>query len=183
MVAHLNDAAVRVHPLRQQLSLAGVVAARLLDIDVLAGLQRQQRCRRVPVIRRRDHQGVDVVVIEGTTEVTDSLGRTCLMVRYRGHGLLDRPRVDVADVGDLGPGGLREGLRQHVAAAVDAHDGDVDSLARRVLPVEGRDAAQRADADARHRALLEKTAAAVAARPARGHLGVGVRCFHSDLAQ
>ncbi len=174
---------MRVLARRQQLPLTGVVAARLFDIDVLASLQRQQRRRRVPVIRCRDYQGVDIVVIEGTAEVTDSLRRTLLMVRYRGHGLLDRPRVDVAHVGDLGSGGLREGLRQQVAAAVDAHDGDVDALARRVLLVEGRNAPQRADADTRHGALLEKTAAAVADRPVGDHLCVGVWCSHSGLAQ
>ena len=67
-----------------------------------------------------------------------------------------------------------EGLCQHIAPAVDAHYGDGDALARGVLSIKSRNATQCTDSDTRHRALFDKLSAAVAGRPAPGHLNVGV---------
>ena len=53
----------------QQLAFADVVGARLLDVDVLAGVQRQQRDRRVPMVGRGDRHGVDGRIVKNAAEV------------------------------------------------------------------------------------------------------------------
>ena len=46
----------------------------LLDVDVLAGLQRPDGGERVPVVRRRDHDGVDVLVVEHPPQILNEPG-------------------------------------------------------------------------------------------------------------
>ena len=59
--------------LDQQLALARVVAARLLDVDVLAGRAGEDRGRGVPVVAGGDDQDVDGLVVEDAAEVGDGL--------------------------------------------------------------------------------------------------------------
>ena len=54
-------------------ALEDVVADRLLDVDVLARLAGPDRRQRVPVVRRGDRDGVDLVVVEDPAEVLDVL--------------------------------------------------------------------------------------------------------------
>ena len=46
----------------------------LFDEDVLAGLQAPDRRERVPVVRRRDDDGIDVLVVEGASKVLHEPG-------------------------------------------------------------------------------------------------------------
>ena len=80
------------------------MAAGLLDVDVLAGLQSQEGGRRVPVIRRGNHQRVHVLIVEDAAEVRHAFGR----LRLRPLDLVDGfdapfpgAAIDVADVGYL----------------------------------------------------------------------------------
>ena len=50
-------------------AFADVVADRLLDVDVLARLAGPDRGQGVPVVRRGDRDGVDVLVVEDLAEV------------------------------------------------------------------------------------------------------------------
>jgi hypothetical protein len=51
-----------------------IVTARLLQIDVFSRLEGEDRRRRVPVIRRSDRDGVDVLVVERAPKVADRPG-------------------------------------------------------------------------------------------------------------
>ena len=117
--------------LHEQLVLAGIVATRLLEIDVLAGLKREHGHRRVPVIGRRDGEGVDALVVEYATEVAHRARRACLSLGAV-ESLLDDVRVDVADIRDLGVRDFGEVLRVDDPSAVDATDGDAHCLVRRL---------------------------------------------------
>ena len=58
----------------EQLVLVRVVAARFLEVDVLARLEREDRHRRVPVIGVAMRDGVDVLVVERATKIVDRFG-------------------------------------------------------------------------------------------------------------
>ena len=73
----LHDAAVLLGGGDDQRSFVVDVRDRLLDVDVLAGLHRSQRDRRVPVMRRGDDAGVDVLV-------GDHVFEACRPLRWRG---------------------------------------------------------------------------------------------------
>ena len=59
------------HRLDQQLALVGIVAARFLQIDMLAGGQGQDGHRRVPMVRRRDGHRVQRLVFQRLAEVLE----------------------------------------------------------------------------------------------------------------
>ena len=73
--AVLDDAVVLAGGLDGDAALVDVVAARLLDVDVLAGLAGPDGHQRVPVVRRGDRDGVDVLVVERLADVLHGLGR------------------------------------------------------------------------------------------------------------
>ena len=50
-----------------------VVRYRLLDVDVLAGLHRPDRGQRVPVVGGGDGDRVDLLVVENTRRMSDSI--------------------------------------------------------------------------------------------------------------
>ena len=57
-----------------------VVAARLLDVDVLAGLAGPDGDQRVPVVAGGDGDGVEVLVFQGLADVLDALGRVAALL-------------------------------------------------------------------------------------------------------
>jgi hypothetical protein len=69
------------------------------SIDVLAGVAREDGGRRVPVVRRRDRDGLDLLVVEELrmSAVVLAAGRLSVHERLR---LLERSLVGVAQVGD-----------------------------------------------------------------------------------
>ena len=104
----------------------------LLDVDVLAGLQRPDGGERVPVVRRRDHDGVDVLVVEHPPEILNEPG---LERRHVRQFLVVDPRrfevrVDVAQRLDLHIRQPREPLLQRVALTPDADAGGDDPVVR-----------------------------------------------------
>ena len=101
------------------------MAAGLLDVDVLTGVEGQDGGGRVPVVRRGDQDGVHPLVVEHLAQVFDGPGgllRPVLDELGRGRQTV---AVHVADVGDLDvvPRGQRaEVVRPHAAGADDAED-------------------------------------------------------------
>src|SRR5688572_10284209 len=71
----LNDAIATSGSIKQQLALTKAVAARLLDIDVLAGLERQHGGGRMPVVWRGDDDGVDCGLVQQAPHVGDGSSR------------------------------------------------------------------------------------------------------------
>ena len=73
LCAVLHDCLAAVGRVEQQPRLVKVVAARLLHINMLAGVAGEDRCRRMPVIRSGDNDRVDPLIIEDPSQV--GLGR------------------------------------------------------------------------------------------------------------
>ena len=69
--AALDDLFVLVRSVDQLPAFPNVLADRLLDVDILAGLHRGNRNQRVRVIRRGDGNRVDVLPIEQPAIVGD----------------------------------------------------------------------------------------------------------------
>ena len=67
--SHLDVLAVLALRLDQQRAFGGVVAARLLDVDMLAGLKSGDGHGRVPVVGRGDGDRIDVLGGEELAEV------------------------------------------------------------------------------------------------------------------
>src|SRR5262249_3987343 len=144
--AHLHAAVVLLGRLDHQLALVRVVAARLLDVDVLVGGARQDRRRRVPVVARRDDEDVHRLVIEHFAVVLHGL-RSLLagdLADLVG-GLAGAVLVRVAAVGDFHVGLPGEGAGVFGAAAAGAHDADdelllvgAEYIPRRAQPQAGR---------------------------------------------
>ena len=75
--AVLHDAVVLAGGLDGDPALVDVVAARLLDVDVLAGLAGPDGHQGVPVVGRGDGDGVEVLVFEGLADVLDRPRACC----------------------------------------------------------------------------------------------------------
>ena len=97
---------------------------------MLSGLKRPDGRQRVPVIRRRDDDGIDILVVEHAPEILDEPG---LERRDIGQPRVVDPlrndvRVDVAECLDFDVGQRREATLQRVALAADADAGEHDAL-------------------------------------------------------
>ena len=106
------------------------VRRRLLDVDVLAGLERPDGRERVPVIRRGDDDGVDLLVFEDAAHVLDESG---LVVGDAGQArvvdaLRGQVRVDVAERLHRDVRQLREAALDRVALTADADAGHDDAI-------------------------------------------------------
>ena len=116
--ADLDDDVVPLRGLDHEPALADVVAGRLLDVDVLAGVGGEDRPRGVPVVGRGDPHGLDLLIVEHLSQVLDRPRRLA--------GLLDRLRrvrqpvgihlAHVADLDILASGQQPEVVRTHPAA-------------------------------------------------------------------
>src|SRR5262249_32063295 len=85
----LADAVVLAGRLDDAPALADVMADRLLDVDVLAGLDGPDGHQRVPVVGRGDADDVDAIVVEQLAEVLLELRGVALRLLDGGHGLAD----------------------------------------------------------------------------------------------
>jgi hypothetical protein len=106
-----------------------VVAARLLDVHILAGLARPDGHERVPVVRRRDRNGIDVLVVERLANVLDLLRLVgpFLLVDLR-EMLGVGPRVGIDEVHQLDVVHLQIGVGMGMAATVQPGDGDAHPI-------------------------------------------------------
>jgi hypothetical protein len=121
----LQLAAVFLGRLNQEFTLAGIMAERFFDVNVLAGRATQDRRRRMPVIARGDDEDIDVAVVEDAPEIGDHARRLVIVQRsHESGGPLRAALVDVANISDLDAGLPLKGLGQAGAAAAGAHDAD-----------------------------------------------------------
>ena len=130
LAPHLDDAAVLRARLDQHLPLARVVAAWLLDVDVLAGRGREQTGGRVPVVGSRNHERVELLLGDNTPHVAGARGSLAARLGDGRSPLGDGALVDVADPRDLGPFQAREPASQRGTAAVGPHDGQHHAIRR-----------------------------------------------------
>ena len=100
MRAHLDHASRLARSLDHPLAFVDVVAGGLLHVNVFACLARPDGGQRVPVIRRGDRDGVDVLIGEYGAHIGIALGLLAgLFFDVRG-GSLERRLVDVAQRSD-----------------------------------------------------------------------------------
>ncbi len=107
-----------------QLVFARIVATRLFEINVLARIEREYRSRRMPVIRRRNGNRIDVSVVEDSAEVSHSSWWRCLQRRRLPQCFSEDIGIDVAEVCDGCVGAAREVLCVHHTAPVQPHHRD-----------------------------------------------------------
>ncbi len=131
----LDDPVVLPGGLDGDAPLVHVVAARLLDVDVLAGLAGPDRHQRVPVVGRGDRDGVNRLVLEHAADVL--LGGRRMTAGLAGlardrldllepFGIGPRVGIDQADDLDAGHGG--EFAHVGTAAPVEPRHGDADGV-------------------------------------------------------
>ena len=99
--AVLHDAVVFPRGLDELAALEDVVAARLLDVHVLARLAGPNRQQRVPMVRRGDRDGVEILVVEHLAEVLHALGRVAAALLDRRAAGSEQPAVGIDQIGDL----------------------------------------------------------------------------------
>src|SRR5207248_7879713 len=99
--AVLDDPAVAAGGLDGDPALVDVVAARLLDVDVLAGLAGPDGHQGVPVVRRGDRDRIDVLVLEHPADVLHGPGRLAAGGLDALGGRAVGAGVGVDQVGDL----------------------------------------------------------------------------------
>src|SRR5262245_25930787 len=105
-----------------------IMAARLLDVDMFAGLSGPDGHQGVPVIRRGDGDGVHVAVFECAADILDEEGSGPVADLIESAVIGARIRVDqVADFNALHPD---EGADVGATATVEAGNGDTDSIVR-----------------------------------------------------
>ena len=104
----------------------------LLDVHVLASLQRPDRGERVPVIRRGNHDGVDVPVVEHPAQVLDEAGPEGVnLLQSRVVDPLGREvRVDIAERLDLDVFQSGEPALERVALSADPDAGGDHAIVR-----------------------------------------------------
>ena len=142
-----EDALPLRHDFDEAAAFADVSRDRLLQRDVLAGVQGRERHRHVPMVGRRDHHRVDVAPRQQLAEV--AVGLTAAVAAHTAllrvgafdqrPGLIDAPAVDVAHGHDLHARHRHEfrqveGLR--LSACAD--EAERDAIARSLCPEETR---------------------------------------------
>ena len=158
LAAALEDALVLLDRVAHGPALGDGQRQRLLAIDVLAGLRRQDDGHGVPVVRRADQDGVDVLAIEQFAEIDEGVAALVLArLLVGGVMLLDETpgrftagdgaipvagafAVDVADGHDLHAVIAEEAAHVVEALIAGADDAEIDALARGrlALQAEGR---------------------------------------------
>jgi len=126
--AVLDDALVLRRGLDQLAALEDVMAARLLHVDVFAGLAGPNGDQRMPVVGRGDRHRVEFLVVQGLADVLDALGRVAATGLDRVGAGREQPTVGIDQVGDLDA--FHAGKLAHVAAsaAVDAGHAQPDRV-------------------------------------------------------
>jgi hypothetical protein len=129
---HLDDLVVATGSLDHLTPFGERVCRRLLDVHVLARLQRPYGRERMPVVRRGDDHRVDVLVVEHAAEILLEARaerrdvRELLVV----DALVGEVRVDVAERLDLDVLQLREAPLERVALPADADARQHDAIVR-----------------------------------------------------
>jgi len=99
-----------LHGFDHQPTFADVMAAGLFHINVLSGVERQNRRRRVPMVGCGDKDGLNAAVVKYPAHVGNRFGRWFFLVLdiFRGGG--QTLVVDIADVGHLDVVSLAQGM-------------------------------------------------------------------------
>ena len=133
----LHDAVVFAGGLDGDAAFVDVVAARLLDVDVLAGLAGPDGHQRVPVVGRGDGHRVELLIVERLADVFDGFWPAARKRLSLFRLAFENVLIGVDQIGDLNAVDASELLQMAVAPPVqpgDAHANGVvgaEHLARR----------------------------------------------------
>ena len=138
----LADLVVLAGRLDHAAAFAHVVAHRLLDVHVLAGLNGPDRDQRMPVVRRGRTDQIDRRIVKRRPHVVDDLRFTPLLVGHEFGPPLAGVFVDVDHVQHFGVGPAGERTQVTAAASAATHHGHaqffVRALARLLFVGQGR---------------------------------------------
>lgn len=128
--SHLADAVVARGGVAHGAAFGDAGGEGLFDIDVLAGLEGGDRGQGVPVVRRADETGVDIVPLNHAPEILHRCGSPAPQLFDAVGGDGNAVVVDVANHGDFGVGVGEE--RGDIAGgdAAPADQADADTIAR-----------------------------------------------------
>ena len=129
----LDDAVVLAGRLDHGAAFLDGEADGLLDIDVLAGLAGPDGLQSVPVIRRGDGDGVDVLVLNQLAEVDFGFRAVALEFLDLGDAGREKAFVDVTQMADADVRNAGELVVVRLATRGDADDGQVDPVIGAVL--------------------------------------------------
>ena len=110
LVSHLHEPLVPMGRLHDQLGFVGILAARLLHIDMLARLHRQHRRGCVPEVRRGDEHRVEGFVVEALPKIDHALAVGGLLFLHRLHADGEPLRIDLREIGDVDVGERQKGV-------------------------------------------------------------------------
>jgi hypothetical protein len=135
----LHDSIVFPRRLDKPHRFLSVMTARFFDIHVFASGTGGDGGRSVPMVRCRDHQGIDGLVIEYAAKIGHTFGPVILILHDRIDGLPDVSLIDIADVSDLDTRQRGQLFGQICASTVaanavsrSAHSADSDSTTGRI---------------------------------------------------
>ena len=100
LVANLDQLSIFLLRGHNQFAFARILARGFFHINVLAGLEAENRHRRVPVVGCRNRNGIDFFRFEGVAEIAFGLRRIAKHLLGFGGKLGANVVVHVADVGD-----------------------------------------------------------------------------------
>ena len=127
--ARLDHAAVPPGGGHHLLAFPDVVRDRFFDVNVFSRLARQNGHRRVPMVGRGDHDGIDGSIVEDSAEVGLPAGRLALHVRSRTGRRRTQAFVDVAQCHDIDVGHRRQVRGQRLTLVPHADGRHADALA------------------------------------------------------
>jgi hypothetical protein len=128
--AMLHDAFILASGSDGDRAFMQIVAARFLDIHILAGLARPDRHQRMPVIRRGNGNRVHILAFEHLPDVLHDLRFGALQVAQLFLPLGKRPRVGIDQVGNRYARHRGEFLDVIAAPAVEAADRQTNGVVR-----------------------------------------------------
>ena len=135
LAAGLEDDVVVACRRHHRASLGNGQRQRLLAIDVLARPRRQHRRDVMPVVRRRDDDGVDVAAIEQLAKI-DKRGAAAIRTRlafrrirpmHALDGILAPLPMDIADRNDLHAAIAEKALQVPASHHADADEAEIDT--------------------------------------------------------
>ena len=129
--AHLHHLAIFLLRLHQHRPFGRVVAAWLLDIHMLAGLEAGDGHRSMPVVRTGDADGVHILLLQNLAKILFRRGSRPHRLLGCGSKFLEDIAVYIADVRDAGALFVRLERREvRIAAAVESDHGKVQAPVR-----------------------------------------------------
>src|SRR5690625_514391 len=100
---------------------------------MFAGFESENRHRCVPVVRRRDHDGINIGIFENFSEILFGFWFFPLAFGAELPGSLEGAGIDIADIGDFASGDLCEDIGDCAAAGVYADCGGSNAIVRRIF--------------------------------------------------